>query len=631
MNPRELPAKKPFMFHLPLLAAVLTVPLLVGTLIYFNRMTSENQIMENQQDRLLGIALSLIHGQLGDMRHTLHLLANDRSLQQALSEDPIDRESAQAVFFSFSTAISSLTQLRWLSSAGIEKVRVDINQHGGRSTPEHRLQDKSQRYYFINGINTPAGEIYFSPLDLNLEWGVIVTPYEPTVRVTLKTGAHNQMPPGLLVINYNLAPLMEALRQLNTEQVQLMMVNPKGYWTLHPDPDKEWGAQRNRPGNTLARISPSFWNLLRTHGVLAGQPFYNGIVSSQVLQVRPLSETIDAYLLAFTPRELVSEIRLNALIQAVAVAAILLVVGSVVLAREYRQQRTMLRLNTQLAEDKTALEQASKRQKDLMAQQQLLQQDLVQASKLSSLGMMVAGVAHELNTPIGGAMLAVSRQQRNLAALQQGFDEGLSRSAFQTYLEETRHGNHLLQLNLSRCAELVRSFKRLAVDRANEEIIEFSPRQVAEDLLTSLEPELKQHSVVIENHIEAGLTLQSYPGVLSQVLQNLLMNALDHGFEPSEAGSVHLSTRITPDQRRLIIIVEDNGKGIRPDIRDRIFDPFVTSRRGGGNTGLGLNLVHQWVTQVLQGDIDVASPCEEGHGTRFTLSLPLAIEASNVT
>ena len=132
MNPRELPAKKPFMFHLPLLAAVLTVPLLVGTLIYFNRMTSENQIMENQQDRLLGIALSLIHGQLGDMRHTLHLLANDRSLQQALSEDPIDRESAQAVFFSFSTAISSLTQLRWLSSAGIEKVRVDINQHGGR-------------------------------------------------------------------------------------------------------------------------------------------------------------------------------------------------------------------------------------------------------------------------------------------------------------------------------------------------------------------------------------------------------------------------------------------------------------------------------------------------------------------
>ncbi|MBN7768330.1 HAMP domain-containing histidine kinase [Marinobacter daepoensis] len=631
MTTERTPARKQVLFHLPLLAAVLIVPLLVGTLIYVNRMTSENQIIQNQQDRMLGIALSLIHSQLGDMSHTLYLLANDRLLRKALSEQPIDRDSAHEVFFSFNTAIDSLTQIRWLSPSGMEQVRVDLTDQGGVPTPEHRLQDKSQRYYFINGINTPPGEIYFSPLDLNVEWGEIVIPFEPTIRITLKTGEQNQMPPGLLVINYNLARLMEDLRQLNTNQVQLMIVNPNGYWTLHPDRDKEWGAQREQPGNTLARISPKFWNQLKTQEVMAGHSFYDGIVSSQVLHVQPLSKTINAYLLAMTPRALVQEMRLKAAGQAAAVALVLLVIGGIVLWREYRQQRTMMGLNAQLAEDKKALEQAGKRQKDLMSQQQLLQQDLVQASKLSSLGMMVAGVAHELNTPIGGAMLAVSRQQRDLEALQQGFDEGLSRSAFLTYLEDTRHGNHLLQLNLGRCAELVRSFKRLAVDRANEEIIEFSPRQVAEDLLISLEPELKQHSVVIEDQIEADLSLESYPGVLSQVLQNLLTNALDHGFEPSEPGRITLSTQAEPGQQRLAIIVEDNGRGISPDIRPRIFDPFVTSRRGRGNTGLGLNLVHQWVTQVLEGDIEVASPCKDGRGTRFTLWLPLAIERVDVT
>ncbi len=619
--------RKRVLFHLPVLAAVLVLPLLVAAIVYHDRMSGTLDSLRQQHDRKLGLALSIVHSRLGDMRHTLRLLAHDRQLAEALSQEPIDRARAEAVMVSFNNAVEDLIQLRWLDPTGQEQVRVDVANRVAYPVPEHQLQDKSQRYYFQAGIQTPPDRIYFSPIDLNEEWGRVVVPLQPTVRVSLQTGQDGRMPPGLLILNYNLASMLAALRQLNDDQVQLRLANPDGYWMLHPDPAQEWGQQLNHPEATLARTRPALWQALQTHEVLTDL-FDTGVVSAQSLRLRPETGQVDAYLLAHTPRSLIQGYRSRALMQASLVAAILLAVGGVVLWREYRQQRTMLQLNRQLAQDKVALEQAGQRQQELLGQQQLLQQDLVQASKLSSLGMMVAGVAHELNTPIGGAMLAAARQQQNLDSLRQGFEQGLSRADFKAYLEDTEQGIELIRQNLTRCAELVHSFKRLAVDRGNEDIVEFSPRQVAEDLIHSLKPQLKQHSVTIDNRIDPTLTLQGYPGVLSQVLQNLLVNALEHGFQAAEPGTITLTAR--PEGRRLLITVEDNGRGIDPGIRPRLFDPFVTSRRGQGNTGLGLHFVHQWVTQVLQGSLDVQSPCDHDRGTRFTLRLPVALDKVDV-
>lgn len=182
-------------------------------------------------------------------------------------------------------------------------------------------------------------------------------------------------------------------------------------------------------------------------------------------------------------------------------------------------------------------------------------------------------------------MLAAARQQQNLDSLRQGFEQGLSRADFKAYLEDTEQGIELIRQNLTRCAELVHSFKRLAVDRGNEDIVEFSPRQVAEDLIHSLKPQLKQHSVTIDNRIDPTLTLQGYPGVLSQVLQNLLVNALEHGFQAAEPGTITLTAR--PEGRRLLITVEDNGRGHRSGHPAPVVRPVRDQSPGPGQHRAG--------------------------------------------
>jgi signal transduction histidine kinase len=613
--------------YLLLVAAVLLLPLLAGAFIYQGEMTRRLNDLKQEHDALLGTALAVFHGRLGDMRHTIRLLEHDRQLNAALRREPIDALAAQDVMRSYSEVVNDLLQVRWLDATGMERVRIDVVDQAGRTVGAQGLQDKSQRYYFRAGMAASAEEAYLSPIDLNVEHGKVVVPHQPTMRVSRRTGDDEWLLPGLLVLNYNIASLLDSLRQLSQGHVELMVVNPRGYWMLNSDRGKEWGEQLGRPQNTLAEISPALWRALQANARQSGI-FRDGVVSSQPLHLRQQSAVADGYLLARTSPPQLASLRADALRLALVTGGLLLLFGLAVLYRDLTQRRAMRSLNVQLAGDKYSLERASERQRELLNQQQLLQQDLVQASRLSSLGMMVAGVAHELNTPIGGAMLAAARQAQQLESLQQAFETGLSRQALEDFLTDGRQGLGLIRTNLSRCASLVTSFKRMAIDRGNEEIVEFAPRQVAEDLLTSLRPQLRQYALVVENRIPQALSLRGYPGVLSQVLQNLVTNALQHGFEVRDQGTITLSAEEKGGS--LWLWVRDTGRGIPAEMLPRIFDPFVTSDRASGNTGLGLHFVHQWVTQVLQGTIGVQSPSGQGHGTVFTLVIPLVIESVDV-
>ncbi|HEY0956103.1 MAG TPA: ATP-binding protein [Roseateles sp.] len=260
---------------------------------------------------------------------------------------------------------------------------------------------------------------------------------------------------------------------------------------------------------------------------------------------------------------------------------------------------------------------------DALATLQKAQRELVESEKLASLGRLVAGVAHELNTPLGNALTVVSALEdryKQLEAMLAGGGGQLRRSTLEELARDTRRGQDILQRNVQKAADLVRDFKQVAIDQTADLRRDFDLGKVVEDVLVMVEPSFKHTPHVIETDLCHGLTMNSYPGALGQVLTNLLMNALLHGFEGVERGHVKVHCeRIGEAEAELSVI--DDGRGMDESVRRRIFDPFFTTKLGTGGSGLGMHIVHSIVTNVLGGQIEVRST--PGQGTQMLMRLPL--------
>lgn len=257
------------------------------------------------------------------------------------------------------------------------------------------------------------------------------------------------------------------------------------------------------------------------------------------------------------------------------------------------------------------------------------QDSLVQAEKMASLGGLVAGVAHELNTPMGIAVTAVTHLQDGVDGLDRAMAEGkLTRSQMADYQETLRETAHLIRANITRAAELVQSFKLVAVDQASAERREFMLGTYIYEVLQSLAPRLRNEPHRIKVECPPTLAMDSYPGALSQVLTNLVINALIHAFTPGQAGTITINARSLDDDQ-VEIRFADDGRGIAADHIGRIFDPFFTTNRSRGGSGLGLHIVYNLVTQTLGGTITVTTL--PGSGTSFTLTLPRQVPVEAAT
>ncbi|MBP6901514.1 MAG: PAS domain S-box protein [Burkholderiaceae bacterium] len=245
--------------------------------------------------------------------------------------------------------------------------------------------------------------------------------------------------------------------------------------------------------------------------------------------------------------------------------------------------------------------------------------ELVRSEKLASLGALVAGVAHELNTPVGNAVMVASTIADRQRELDAALAQGLRRATLDEYLEVTREGLLVLERNLARAAELIGSFKQLAADQSSEQRRSFTPDELLHGVLLALSPRLRRAGVQVEQRLAPGLQLDSYPGPLGQVLENLLLNAIVHGFDGRDHGRILITAEADGDER-LRLVVEDDGCGMAPEVLRHVFDPFFTTRLGSGGSGLGLHIVYTLVSGVLGGRIDVSSV--PGQGSRFVLSLP---------
>jgi signal transduction histidine kinase len=280
-----------------------------------------------------------------------------------------------------------------------------------------------------------------------------------------------------------------------------------------------------------------------------------------------------------------------------------------------RLQAQLSSLNHELARRRAEAEQALS---DLKA----AQESLVQAEKLASLGALVGGVAHEINTPVGIALSCASHLADSTAQMRRLYEaDDIGADEFDRYMATVTDGSDLILSNCRRAAALIGSFKQVAVDRTSAERRRFDLGATLNETMASLGPNLRQagHEVTIE--CPSGLVMDSHPGALSQVLGNFVMNSLVHAFEPDQPGRITIRVdQPQPDQVR--IVYADSGKGIPAQNRGRIFDPFFTTRRGSGGTGLGLHIVYNLVTGPLAGTIILESSTP---GTAFVLTLPVSV------
>ena len=282
--------------------------------------------------------------------------------------------------------------------------------------------------------------------------------------------------------------------------------------------------------------------------------------------------------------------------------------------RVIERTNDLTKTNEQLQESMSALKEA--------------QSELVQNQKMASLGSLVAGISHEINTPIGIGVTSATSIEEEVSTFIDKFQNGtIKKSDLMKFMTHVKEGSRILLQNLNRASELISSFKLVAVDQTDNTQREINVYKYIDEIITSMSPKLKKTLVKVENNIPRDIVIETQPGALYQLMSNLISNSLIHGFDNSETGKILISTELCKEKIKLIY--EDTGKGIDESIISRVFDPFFTTRLGKGGSGLGLNIVYNIVTSTLKGKIDVISNVE--NGVRFEVVLPInTVEVNNV-
>lgn len=252
---------------------------------------------------------------------------------------------------------------------------------------------------------------------------------------------------------------------------------------------------------------------------------------------------------------------------------------------------------------------------------------LVRSEKLAALGRLVAGVAHELNTPIGNALTMGSTLRSRTLEIRDSHEAGnMTNKAFNEYLKTMVDSTHILESEIMRSATLVNDFKQVALDQTSVQRRIFLLDEVIAEVCATIRPRFKEGPWVLAVEVQPGITMDSFPGPLGQILNNLAFNALTHGFDTSHEGIFHIEA-LHHGREQVVFLISDNGRGIAPEHHEKVFEPFFTTRRDSENIGLGLNIVQHLVTTILGGTIELES--DINRGCRFRIVVPLVAPYSH--
>ena len=288
---------------------------------------------------------------------------------------------------------------------------------------------------------------------------------------------------------------------------------------------------------------------------------------------------------------------------------------------EAEQVKLNLSLEEKVKQRTMALKQANSELIQTLEKLHQFQRQIVQNEKMASLGDMVAGVAHEINTPIGLGITASTMMLDRLSDMRKAYeDKTLKASSLTKFMHEGEANLNIIYRNLNRAAVLISSFKQVAVDQSSENNRVFVFATLMDEILLSMRPKLKNITHKINVNCADNLMIDSKAGPINQIMNNLIMNSIIHGCEDMDEGEIDINIECV-DDNKVSIKFKDNGKGIPEHLLKRVFDPFVTTKRGQGGSGLGMHLVYNLVTQALNGSITLVS--EEGQGVQFAIVFPV--------
>lgn len=290
------------------------------------------------------------------------------------------------------------------------------------------------------------------------------------------------------------------------------------------------------------------------------------------------------------------------------------------------REKEIVQLNDSLekrVEQRTAeLEQTNSVLQISLGRLKQAQEKLIEADKMAALGGLVAGISHEINTPIGVSVTATSHLNDKIKKyLEKYNDESLTRKDFEDFLKISGNASDLILKNLNRASELIKSFKQVAVDQSHDEIRRFNVKEYLTDTLLSLQPELRNLEPVIQIDCDEQLEMELKPGALAQIITNLVMNSLIHGFEDMNKHEGRIELSIHASQKEVIFRYQDNGIGMEKDDSKKVFEPFYTTKRNTGGSGLGMHITYNLVRQTLGGDISLHST--PGEGTIVEITIPV--------
>ena len=568
---------------------------------YFLSQKERTVLVQNAINNGLANLRERAAGQLAGTVASLHILAGSPTLQHFADATKRDNDIANdltRLFVSLIESNSMVFQIRYLGPDGHEKLRVNKVAESPVVVPETELQDKSQRSYFTEVKMAPPGQLYVSALDLNVEHNQVEQPWRPTIRLAVAVYDRAAQFTGALVVNIDIKDIIGLYHATDSAaRVDVMLVNDDGYWLYGQPQEDLWGFMFGHDDATITTTLPEVWSHIVRRDANAFKIKGDGwtFLTTKVADLFPKSlayvhadRVLWHAVVKNPPQPIIAS--LTGYIPSLVILIALIAFGWAWVSNVAERRRA--------------------------------ERELVKSEKMSSLGGLVAGVAHELNTPIGSAVTIASTMQDQAHALFTAFEKGqINKSHIVEFVDGVRHGTSVVLRGLNRAIELIGHFKQIAVDQSGEQRRTFDLDNYIEEMSATFQHLFRHRRVGLELDLRAGVVLDTYPGPLSQVVINLVQNALLHGFNEEESGTIRISSRCV-DGSRVTLVVSDTGHGIPPDIIDRVFEPFFTTKLGQGGSGLGLHIVYNIVTEALGGEIAVVSDTQK-HFTQFTIVLPL--------
>lgn len=586
-------------------------------------------LLDDQMDSL-GEGAAVLERHLSSLRGDLQFLSQQPLLSQAIrNSSPASFAALGQLFTEFANSRGLYQRIRWLDERGMEQVRINVSGGVATQASSADLYNDSSAYYFVEAMSLYRGDIYLSRFDLDRSYGEdgAVRSMVPVLRAAIPVFSERGERRGILVLDYRAERLLQRLNETSRAYGgALQLLDHEGYWMLSDSVEDAWGYLLGRPERSMANRHPSTWkqmlkeergSFMDASGFWAYSHFRPGENGHAIT-----AEADYWLLLSHLPKAEMQSLRAEVLWRMLVLLGVLQAIGLVVTVRLAVSEAGRMRAQHELQVSSRALQMSNERLTSTVDQLQRTRRALLQAEKLSSLGTLVAGVAHELNTPIGAASVAASTLERYSQDLHASLREGLKRSALDRFMQRNDEGLMIILTSLERMAHLTRAFKQLASDRASTERRIFDLGELVREVILLLQPKLKHSPHRVEVDMPQAVSLESYPGPLGQILQNLIDNALIHAFDPGVKGIVRVAITLDASLRHCLIEVSDDGRGMTPDVLEKIFDPFYTTRRGQGGTGLGLHITHQLAVDILGGELEVESA--PGKGTRFTIRLDVS-------